>query len=251
MSRGTIFSIEDFAINDGPGIRTTVFLKGCPLRCAWCHNPEGQEFQPQYLQKRDGPELCGYEISSEELSQKLLRDKAIFKANGGGVTFTGGEPLAQPEFLNDTLKATKEIHRAIETSGYAPREVFDKILENIDLVLFDIKHTDSESHMKYTGVDNSAILGNLSALKESQKSFVVRIPLIPGVNDSVENMKKIADILRGAKNLSRIEILRYHKTAGAKYSMLGREYAPPFDTNAAPQVQNCSLLSEEFNVIIL
>ena len=161
MRTGIIFSIEEFAINDGPGIRTTVFLKGCPLRCAWCHNPEGLSVQPQWLDKKGRKELCGYEISAEELASRLLRDKDLFRDSGGGVTFTGGEPLTQVDFLCEVMDLLPQVHKAVETSAFVSAETFRKALGHVDLVLMDIKLVNPELHRRYTGVDNSAILENL------------------------------------------------------------------------------------------
>lgn len=238
MHSGIIFSIEEFAINDGPGIRTTVFLKGCPLRCAWCHNPEGWSPNPQWMEKKGRKELCGCEISAEELADKLLRDKELYRDSGGGVTFTGGEPLAQATFLCDVMRRLPDLHKAVETSGFAPEETFQEVLSLADLILLDIKLADPELHTRYTGHDNAVILKNLQILKDSGKPFIVRIPLIPGVNDSLENMEATAALLEGAKGLQRVELLPYHKTAGAKYPMVGITYNPPFDENKDPEVHD-------------
>lgn len=235
--RGTVFSIEDFAVNDGPGIRTTVFLKGCPLRCQWCHNPEGLSFAPETLVKKNGEtSVCGRVVESGELAEKLLRDEKIFALNEGGVTFSGGEPLAQHEFLFDTISRLKgRVHCAVETSGFAAPAVFRKIAEIADLVLIDSKTVDSETHKKFTGFDNAQILENLRWLCGALRPFVVRVPLIPTVNDTRENLRGLSEILKGAKSLVRVEILPYHKTAGAKYYMVGKTYAPTFDTEKRPQ----------------
>ena len=238
MRSGIIFSIEEFAINDGPGIRTTVFLKGCPLRCAWCHNPEGWSLQPQWMDKKGHKELCGYEISAEALATLLLRDKDLYRDSGGGVTFTGGEPLTQAGFLCQVMQLLPDVHKAVETSGFAPAKTFREVLDLTDFVLMDIKLVDPEHHRKYTGVDNATILENLQILKDSGKPFVVRIPLIPGVNDSKENMEATASLLKNAKGLQRVELLRYHKTAGAKYPMVGITYNPPFDEDKEPQIHD-------------
>ena len=250
MITGTIFSIEEFAINDGPGIRTTVFLKGCPLRCAWCHNPEGLSFAPQVMHKKDRDEISGEIISSDSLASRLLKNREFFAMNEGGVTFTGGEPTAQPAFLIDILGKLPGIHRAIETSGFCQSEVFARILENLDYVLFDIKLVDPAEHKRWTGVDNAPILANLELLKASGKPFVIRVPLIPGVNDSIDNMKATRDLVAGAPGLQRVELLRYHKTAGAKYSMVDMEYTPGFDTEAVPHIHNV-FSSANINLIIL
>lgn len=239
MSTGILFSIEEFAVNDGPGIRTTVFLKGCPLNCVWCHNPEGQRFAPELMTKSGRPETCGYEISAADLAKRILRDRDIFEESGGGVTFTGGEPLSQSDFLLEVMTILGDkVHKVVETSGFAKPDVFESVMEKTDLFLFDIKLVDGDRHREYTGKDNGVILANLSRLMASGKPFVVRVPLIPGVNDSLENMKATADLLEGSTGLQRVELLRYHKTAGAKYSMLGRRYNPPFDTEAEPMIHD-------------
>ena len=148
MEKGIVFSIEEFAIHDGPGIRTTVFLKGCPLRCTWCHNPEGISPEPQYMDRRDGRTMCGYAICSGELAGKLLRNKAVYAMNRGGVTLTGGEPLLQAAFAAEVLAALQAagVHTAVETSGYAAPDVFRRVAGHADLVLFDVKHADPVQH---------------------------------------------------------------------------------------------------------
>lgn len=239
MTQGLIFSIEEFAINDGPGIRKTVFLKGCPLRCAWCHNPEGLFGGPQIMHGRDGDELCGRFVRSTELAASLLKDSDFYTMSNGGVTFTGGEPTMQSDFLIEVLEMLKgKVHTALETSGFCPEPVFRRIVGLTDYVLFDIKAVNPEVHKRYTGVDNALILKNLDNLIRSGKPFVVRIPLIPGVNDSLEAMEQVHELIMDAPGLQRVEILRYHKTAGAKYPKVDMEYNPPFDTDAEPQIHN-------------
>lgn len=248
MSTGTVFSIEEFAINDGPGIRTTVFLKGCPLRCAWCHNPEGLSPEPQVMHRAGRDEVCGTLMEASELAGRLLKDRDFFDMNGGGVTFTGGEPTRQADFLCEVLERLGDIHTAVETSGYCSESVFRKVLERVDMVLFDIKHTDPQQHIRHTGVDNAPILRNLRILTGSGKRFVARIPLIPGVNDSEGNMRATYELLKDAPGLERVELLRYHKTAGAKYPMVDMEYAPTFDTEAEPMIHE---VFENINLLIL
>ena len=238
MSKGIIFSIEEFAINDGPGIRTTVFLKGCPLRCAWCHNPEGLSFAPQVMHSHEGDRICGEEYTAQTLAARLLKDREFFAMNDGGVTVTGGEPLAQPEFLIELLQLLEPVHRVIETSGYASDEVFQRVLPFVDLFLFDLKAMNSEIHKKYTGVDNAPILRNLATLCESGKPFIIRLPLIPGVNDTEEHMTLVREAIEGSPGLVRVEMLRYHKTAGAKYAMIDTHYDPPFDPDAEVRIHN-------------
>lgn len=238
MTEGIVFSIEEFAVNDGPGIRTTVFLKGCPLRCAWCHNPEGWNSEPEKIDKKGREEICGYRISATALAERLQRDTDLFRDSGGGVTFTGGEPLMQADFLAEVMDLLPDINKAVETSAYAPEESFRKVMERADILLFDIKLIDPDMHKRYTGADNGPILRNLDILKASGRPFIARIPLIPGVNDSKENMEASADLLRDAPGLKRVELLRYNKIAGAKYPMLSLTYAPPFDETIEPAIHD-------------
>lgn len=240
MEKGIVFSIEEFAIHDGPGIRTTVFLKGCPLRCAWCHNPEGISPEPQYMDRRDGP----HDVRVRDLLGGAGRQTA---AQQGGIRHEprrcdahGGEPLLQAAFAAEVLAALQAagVHTAVETSGYAAPDVFRRVAGHADLVLFDVKHADPVQHRRWTGVDNAPILRNLAWLCTSGRPFVVRIPLIPGVNDTRENMLQTCLLIKDAPGLERVEILRYHKTAGAKYAMIGRTYAPGFDTGAEPRVHD-------------
>lgn len=239
MKTGIIFSIEEFAIHDGPGIRTTVFLKGCPLHCTWCHNPEGIDPQPQYMMKKGKRDICGYAITSDELSKQILRNRDVYRLNHGGVTFTGGEPLYQADFLADVVRRIKpDIHVAVETSGYVKTAVFKEMVSMFDLILMDIKHTDSVMHKKYTGVDNRLIIDNLRFLCDTDTDFVIRIPLIPGVNDTEQNMYNILSLIKDARSLLRVEILPYHKTAGAKYAMIGKRYNPQFDVDKTPCIYN-------------
>jgi pyruvate formate lyase activating enzyme len=242
MAEGIIFSIEEFAVHDGPGIRMIIFFKGCPLRCVWCHNPEGISFKPEYLEKPTGKELCGYTVSAKELADKMLKNKAVLEMGAGGITISGGEPLAQPDFLIELLQMTAPLHRAIETSGFAPLPVFKEVVSHTDMVLFDIKQTDEKKHLQYTGASNQLILENLDHLCSSGKEFVARIPLIPGMNDDEENMETIVSILRNAKSLIRVEFLRYNKFAGAKYRMSGREF------RLSQQENNLSVVEGAFSI---
>lgn len=163
---GTIFSIEEFAVNDGPGNQDDGLSERLPLRCRWCHNPEGMAFAPQILKKKNGAEeICGERVSPRELAGRLLRNERIFRMNEGGVTFTGGEPLAQPQFLFETMELLKgRVHIALETSAHAPPEIFRRAAELADLILIDCKSCDPEVHKKFTGVGNARILENLKYL---------------------------------------------------------------------------------------
>ena len=259
---GTLFSIEEFAPFDGPGIRTTVFLKGCPLRCSWCHNPEGQDPHPTYLKKHTGClscgaclahaqkdergqvcftsrsadacplgllSLCGEEYTVDALLSRLLPLAPILNASGGGVTFSGGEPLFQPDFLLSALKALKgQLHTAVQTSGFAEKKVFDRILSQTDYMLFDIKLMDHAAHKHHCGVTNERILANFRTLAGSDVPFTVRVPLIPTVTDTEENLTAIA-VLLSSLGVTRVELLPYNRAAGAKYASLLRTYTPTFD----------------------
>ena len=169
-------------------------------------------------------------------AEKLLRDKDYLTAMGGGITFSGGEPTGQPEFLLEVLDRTAAMHRAIETSAYCSSKVFSAVLARVDYVMMDLKLMDPERHRHYTGVPNEPILENLERLKKSGKPFRIRIPVIPGVNDSDENFEQTALRLTDAPALEQVELLPYHVTAGAKYAMVGRQYRPEFDTAAAPNL---------------
>ncbi len=261
--KGIVFDIKEFAVYDGPGIRTTVFLKGCPLRCRWCHNPEGLSPKPQLMVSVAActdcgkcREVCthnsdcitcgecvsrcpgglrriaGYEMEAETLAAKL-RKSAVFE--DGGVTFSGGEPMLQWDFVQETCVHLDGIHKAIETSGFCKDEQFAQMMEIMDLVMMDIKHTDPDEHIRWTGVDNAPILRHLDMLKNGSVPFIIRVPLIPGVNDSSENLGRLAGMLSDAENLIRVELLPYHQTAGAKYEMAGMVYKPGFDTEMPVQ----------------
>jgi pyruvate formate lyase activating enzyme len=247
MSKGIIFNIEEFGVHDGPGIRKIVFFKGCNLHCNWCHNPEGLSFQKEILRTKDHRKtICGVEYEASELAEILLKGKEVLINSGGGITISGGEPLAQPEFLIDLMDHLKPIHLVVETSGYSKKGVFKKMAAKADIVFMDLKHSDSALHEWHTGVGNELILENLEYLCGADTDFVIRIPLIPGVNDTRINMKNIANLITDADHLLRVELLPYHKTAGAKYPMLGRKYNPKFDE--AKEIEICTEVFLEHNI---
>jgi len=195
--------------------------------------------------------VSGIEYSAENLANKLLHDASYLKNNGGGYTFSGGEPLAQGEFLIELLERLKSSHRVIETSGYCSRELFSEVLKNVDLILMDIKIIESEKHIFYTGVDNVIILENLELLKSSGKPHIIRVPVIPGVNDDETHYNAIADLLQDDKSLMKVEMLPYHKTAGAKYVMLNMEYKPEFDTEKIPNLDMSVFLSKDIPCTVI
>jgi pyruvate formate lyase activating enzyme len=260
-----------FAVHDGPGIRTAVFFKGCPLRCWWCHNPESQEFAPEVLYSADRCLLCercaracphgaidrgeesmvtgeacarcgacvdfcaaearaiaGREMSTAEILSEIERDTVFFDESGGGVTFTGGEPLSQPAALEALLLACRErrIHTAIETCGAAGRDSLLQLCGLAELVLFDLKLADEERHRTYTGASNRNILENLTALGKMHSNLRVRVPVVPGVNDGADEVSAMCAVLRRTA-VRGVELLPYHRTAADKYRRLGRRYRLP------------------------
>lgn len=225
MTSGLVFDIKEFALNDGPGIRLTVFLKGCPLRCLWCHNPEGLSAEPQINQLTG--KLCGHYYTPQEIVTRALKFKDLFEMSGGGVTFSGGEATSQFDFLYETAIMLSGIHKNLDTSGYCPQERFLKLLDVFDLFFFDLKLGNEQQHKKYTGVSNALILKNLQALDFSGKSYHVRIPLIPDITDTVENLSALSDIILRLKNPLKIDLLPYNILAGAKYSSYGLKFSLP------------------------
>jgi pyruvate formate lyase activating enzyme len=228
---GIIFNIKRFAVNDGPGIRTTVFLKGCPLRCLWCHNPESWSCKIQHSKKTlsfDGYEFSeneqiGTETSVAEVIYELEKERIVMEESGGGVTFSGGEPLSQPVFLVELLKNSMErgFHTAVDTSGMADSSVLEQIVPYTNLFLYDLKLMDETLHEKYTGVSNRQILENLTWLARQNAQIHIRIPLINRVTATDENLTKMADYLECIKEkVSRIDLLPYHRIGKSKYQKL-------------------------------
>lgn len=229
VKTGIISDIQEFAIHDGPGIRMTVFVKGCPLRCTWCHNPESLSPEPQSIQSGDGTRLVGRLYTSAELAERIKRQADILTFSGGGVTFSGGEVLAQADFVLETLAAIPGVHTIVDTSGYGRPEHFRALAEASSLVFFGLKIADPTLHRQFTGVDNRLILDNLAVMKTLPTPFVARIPLIPGVTDTDANFTALAALLAGAPNLQRVDLLPYNPAAGGKYRACGMEFRPGFD----------------------
>ena len=267
---GIIFDIHQGAVHDGPGIRQTVFLKGCSLRCQWCHNPEGLSPEPELLVSTQGCTGCGRcmqvcpqaalgvvgnrarhctacgqcvsacsqrirriageQLTAHELAQRLMEDAAFYRSVGGGVTFSGGEPLLQADFVLETLSLLPpDVHTAVETSGQGSSEAFARFAQAFDWIMLDMKAMDDDIHHRYTGSSNANILANARLLCQGDTPFVVRIPVIPGVNDTNAHYRAVAELVHGAPALQGVELLPYHRTAGAKYAMAGRAYRPSFD----------------------
>jgi pyruvate formate lyase activating enzyme len=270
---GLIFNLQRYSLHDGPGIRTVVFLKGCPLHCLWCCNPESQRMEPELefrpsLCKKCGacisacPEdaihpnvdcipaekinrgkctLCGKCVSvcpnealrisgqwmdPEKVFDECLKDADVYRRSGGGVTLSGGEPLFQPEFSLELLQKlfNRGIHTAIETSGFASWETFETIIPYIDLFLFDIKHTNSQKHAAITGIPNEGIIGNLNKLASRSKKIILRIPLIPGFNDDIENLNSIVK-LSTSLSINEINLMPFHQFGKEKYVRFGSQYS--------------------------
>jgi len=271
LIKGSVFDIRRYSIHDGPGIRTTVFFKGCPLSCWWCHNPEGQarttelfyrknrcircgvcmETCPQgaisleggypVTDKRkcvicgscvascyaDARETVGQEMEVDDVVAVIDRDVPFYEESAGGATFSGGEPLMQPEFLLGLLRACKEkgIHTAVDTCGLASWETFEDIRKYVDLFMYDLKLVDGEEHRKFTGVSNDLILSNLETLSLRGHKIVLRVPVIPGINDDDEAMREIGRLAASLPHLDAVCLLPYHRIGLDKYARLDRTYS--------------------------
>ncbi|MFW6040431.1 MAG: glycyl-radical enzyme activating protein [Thermoplasmatota archaeon] len=269
MVKGEIFDIKHFAVHDGPGIRTTVFFKGCPMECWWCHNPEGISMDNEiffYESKcigcvkctdvcpksvivrkddiiqlnREGCTFCGRcseicptnalkivgkEVTVDDVMEEILKSRIYYETSGGGITFSGGEPLMQPDFLKDLLTECKKegIKCALDTSGFIPTDEMERLIDNIDLFLYDIKLLDDQKHKKYTGVSNRLVLDNLKTISEAGKEIIIRYPVIPGINDSEEDIDRLISLVSSLKNLKELDLLPYHNVC-EKYKRLGKKY---------------------------
>lgn len=272
MTSGIVFDIRCFSIHDGPGIRTTVFFKGCPLACAWCHNPEGIGREPVLVYRanrcvrcgaclaacpqgaialRDGAvrtdrsrclhcgactdvcyaearELAGRRMTVEQVLTEVERDIVFYDESGGGVTFSGGEPLLQPDFLQALAQACRArgLHTALDTCGLASWEVLDRVREHIRLFLYDVKLIDEERHRRFTGASNALILQNLRRLAAGGHSLVLRLPLVPGVNDDAANVRATG-ALAAELGIAEVDLLPYHRAGLDKYERLAMDYALP------------------------
>ena len=293
--KGLIFDIKRFAIHDGPGIRTTLFFKGCPLRCDICHNPESQRFEKELMVRRNlciscgecaaacrsgalesgrlnrdlctscgscadvcpsgALELLGRELTVAEALEEIERDLVFYDESGGGVTFSGGEPLAQLNFLLRLLKSCKKrkIHTVVDTSGFAPNEVIKRVAEYVDLFLYDLKVIDNEKHLEFTGESNREILDNLRWLLENGKKVRVRFPFAPGSTGGDErNVRALADFLRNLKSKPIIDIMPYHAAGVLKYKRLNRPYkSSELKPPSEKQIEDAVLLLRGFGLHVL
>jgi pyruvate formate lyase activating enzyme len=268
VSSGIVFDIKKFSLHDGPGIRTTVFLKGCGLRCWWCHNPESQQPRPELLLRTelcircgacveecpqaaiqpdgdqfitdrevcarcgtcvafcaaDAREIAGREMTVDDVMAEVLHDVIFYDQSGGGVTFSGGEPLLQGDFLFDLLRVCKDydLHTIVDTCGYASADTLDRVRPYVDLFLYDIKVMDDARHREVTGVSNALILDNLRRLADHQHPVVMRLPIIPHISDDEDNVRQVGMLASRMPNVERVDLLAYHKLGKDKYERLGR-----------------------------
>lgn len=232
--QGIIFDIKHFAIHDGPGIRQTIFFKGCPLSCWWCHNPEGRSYDIFSFEKEEILEgvkvyetkSIGKKYTIDGLVTEIKKDIVFFEESGGGVTLSGGEPLLQYDFVMTLLKKCKnlEIHTCIDTTGNISSDKLLNVASLTDLFLYDIKHIDETQHIKYTGTTNKLILNNLKLLDEMGKEIWIRFPVIPGINDGESDLQKMMDYLSKLKKRHPVSILPYHKIGSHKYERFGIDY---------------------------
>ena len=297
MQTGIIFDIKRYAIHDGPGIRTTVFLKGCSLSCLWCHNPEGLAATPQVIYRAErcigcgecvavcpedaltltpdgivtnydlcemhgictdicpseAREMAGIKVSSEYVLDIIKKDIPFYNESQGGVTFSGGEPLIQPEFLLELLKTCgrEHIHRTVDTSGHIETEILMRVAEETDLFLFDLKLMDATKHRKYTGTSNQLILTNLKKLSYTGADITVRIPLIPGINDDDENIDLIGMFLRILPEIKNVHILPYHDFQKGKYARFNTDYlAGDIPTPSKDELSAVKNRLEDFELIM-
>lgn len=225
--KGCVFNIQRFSIHDGPGIRTTIFFKGCPLRCTWCSNPESQRRAPEpiwdNIKKKEI--ITGEYYTIEELMTTIRKDLDYYHESGGGVTVTGGEVLAQKDFVLALLQACRQegIHTTCETSAYSSQKDFQELLENTDLLIMDIKHYDDIQHLSKTHVHLAPILKNLDQAVHAQRKVLIRIPIIPGFNDSLADAERFGLLLK-SHNVQQVELLPFHQFGKSKYKYLNRIY---------------------------
>ena len=227
QTKGRIFDIQRYSIHDGTGIRTIVFLKGCVLRCRWCCNPESQEYKIQTMYVQGEPKIIGEDVTVKEVMETVEKDREYYRRTGGGLTLSGGESLCQPAFARDLLRAAQEsgINTAMESMGCADYRVIEEILPWLDQYLMDIKHTNAEKHKEFTGRSNELMMENARKVALSGlTNLVIRVPVIPTFNDTVEEIQRIAGFADTLPGVNKIHLLPYHRLGQDKYEGLGRTY---------------------------
>jgi len=255
---GVIFNIKKYALHDGPGIRTTVFFKGCPLNCWWCHNPEGLNPKPECIQgitwnyssPNSQHDTIGRVVTDEDVLTEIKRDWIFYEQSNGGITISGGEPLMQPEFLSSLLKKCKlsiEASTTLDTSGYASWDTIEMVKEDVDLFLYDIKLINNNEHRKYTGVSNTQIINNIETLDNQTHNIIIRFPVIPGITDTPSNINQLCKWLQERSTINEIHLLPYHNIAKAKYYKLGLDYQ--LEDLETPSVEKLNVLSSRFKEI--
>ncbi|MEI8347744.1 MAG: glycyl-radical enzyme activating protein [Pseudomonadota bacterium] len=268
-----VFNIQRYSLADGPGIRTTIFLKGCPLRCLWCHNPESlsSQIQLSFNEARcircgqceqvkspeekaqvcptESKEMVGKWMEAAELLREILKDQAYFESSGGGVTFSGGEPLMQSAFLISFLPQLQQLglHVTIDTCGQGKTQDLLALAPHTDLFLYDIKMMDTQKHQQLAGVGNELILNNLKRLAQIHGNISLRIPILPGINDGQENMEQIAQLALQLPSIKEINLLPYHRSAVAKYERLGQKYPVELNAMGTPDPVTLNKLAESFS----
>lgn len=238
--KGRIFDIQRFSTHDGPGVRTIVFLKGCPLRCRWCCNPESQSYEIQQMNQKGKMKTIGKDVEVREVLSEVLRDRPYYRRSGGGITLSGGECLWQPDFAVALLQACHQngVNTAIETTGFAEWQVIERFIPFVDTFLMDIKHIDTKKHEEFTTRPNALILRNARLIAENAKKLIIRVPVIPGFNDTKEEIGKIASFTSSLPKVNEIHLLPYHNMGRDKYEGLGRAYLmgnTPIPTNEKMQ----------------
>ena len=226
-TKGRIFDIQRYSIHDGNGIRTIVFLKGCVLRCRWCCNPESQEYDIQTMMVQGKPKVIGRDVTVAEVMKTVVKDRQYYWRTGGGLTLSGGESLCQPEFARALLQAAQEsgISTAMESMGCAKWETIEKLLPYLDQYLLDIKHMNPRKHKEFTGRSNELMIENaMKIAKSGMTELSIRVPVIPGFNDTEEEIRQIAAYTATLPNVKRMHLLPYHRLGQDKYTGLNREY---------------------------
>ncbi|MHC5268716.1 glycyl-radical enzyme activating protein [Enterococcus sp. LJL98] len=254
MTIPLVFNIQNFSIHDGPGIRTTVFFKGCPIRCAWCHNPESQKYRAETIVRKNGKqETVGRPYTVEELIHEIKKDKVFYEYSNGGVTLSGGEVMAQDmDYLEALVKGLKaeQISVAIDTCGVAPQASFERLLPYVDLFLYDLKMLDSHLHRQYTKQGNAQVLANLKYLSQAKATLCLRLILLEGINTSEAQVQALIDwLVEESIQIDSIHLLPYHEFGREKYRGLNRSWEK-FEAPSAERLEAIKAHYEAYHFIV-